>query len=75
VKDLYYLFKDAIGGRYKLHPVNLGIIGGGLLHFIMPADLIPDFIPIKGLIDDIAILTTIINALRGELLKYRAWKI
>jgi len=74
VKDLYALFKDAIGGRYKLHPVNLGIIGGGLVYFILPADLIPDFLPLIGFIDDIAVLTTIINALQGELTKYRDWR-
>ena len=74
VKDLYNLFRDAIGGQYKLHPVNLGIIGGGLLYFIIPMDLIPDFIPLAGFIDDIAILTMITNALQGELAKYRNWK-
>jgi curved DNA-binding protein CbpA len=74
VKDLYSLFKDGIQGRYKLHPVNLGIIGGGLLYFIIPTDLIPDFIPFIGLIDDIAVLTTIISSLQGELVKYRNWK-
>jgi DnaJ-class molecular chaperone len=74
VKDLYSLFKDGIKGRYKLHPVNLGIIGGGLLYFIIPSDLIPDFIPFLGFIDDIAVLTMIINSLQGELIKYRNWK-
>jgi uncharacterized membrane protein YkvA (DUF1232 family) len=74
VKDLYHLTKDAIKGDYKLHPVNLGIIAGGLLYFIIPADLVPDFIPIVGLVDDIAILTTIINSMQGELRKYRNWK-
>ncbi len=74
VKDLYSLFKDGIRGRYKMHPVNLGIIGGGLLYFIIPSDLIPDFIPFVGLIDDIAVLTTIINSLQEELAKYRKWK-
>jgi uncharacterized membrane protein YkvA (DUF1232 family) len=74
VRDLYSLFKDAIRGRYKVHPINLGIIGGGLLYFIIPSDLIPDFIPFVGLIDDIAVLTTIINSLQGELIKYRKWK-
>ncbi|MFC1837937.1 DnaJ domain-containing protein [Thermodesulfobacteriota bacterium] len=74
VKDLYHLTKDSIRGDYKLHPVNLGIIAGGLLYFIIPADLIPDFIPIVGLVDDIAILTTIINSMQGELIKYRNWK-
>ncbi len=74
VKELYYLFKDAVNGRYKLHPVNLGIIGGGLLYFILPIDLIPDFIPLVGFVDDIAVLTTILNSMGEELMKYRSWK-
>jgi len=74
VKGLYNLSKDAIKGNYKLHPVNMGIIAGGLLYFIIPADLIPDFIPLVGLVDDIAVLTTIIKSMQGELQKYRTWK-
>jgi len=74
VKDLYNLSKDSIKGNYKLHPVNMGIIAGGLDYFIIPTDLIPDFIPIVGLLDDIALLTTIINSMQGELMKYRNWK-
>jgi curved DNA-binding protein CbpA len=74
VQELYSLFNDAVKSRYKLHPMNLGIIGGGLVYFIIPTDLIPDFIPFIGFIDDMTILTTIINALREELAKYRSWK-
>jgi len=74
VRDLYSLFSDGVKGRYKLHPVTMGIIGGGLLYFIIPADLIPDVIPFFGLLDDVAVLTTIINSLQGELLAYRNWK-
>jgi len=54
--------------------VTLGIIGGGLLYFIIPMDLIPDIIPFIGLLDDVAVLTTIINSLQGELIEYRTWK-
>jgi uncharacterized membrane protein YkvA (DUF1232 family) len=75
VKDLYNLSKDVIKGDYKTHPVNMGIIAGGLLYFIIPLDLIPDYIPFFGLVDDAALLTTIINSLQGELTKYRNWKI
>lgn len=74
VKDLYSMSRDAIKGDYKLHPVNIGVIAGGLLYFIIPTDLIPDFIPFVGLVDDIALLTTIIKSLQGELQKYRKWK-
>ena len=74
VRDLYSLFKDAVQGRYKLHPMSIGMIGGGLLYLIIPADFIPDFIPFLGFLDDVAVLTVIIKALQGELLAYRHWK-
>jgi curved DNA-binding protein CbpA len=74
VKDLYSLFKDAVKGNYKLHPSYIGMIGGGLLYFIIPTDFIPDIIPIIGFLDDIAVLTMIGNSLQSELNEYRNWK-
>jgi curved DNA-binding protein CbpA len=74
VRELYALFKDSVKGNYKLHPANVALIGGGLLYFILPADLIPDFIPIVGYLDDLAVLTTIMNSLKGEINGYRLWK-
>jgi len=74
VQQLYALFKDAVKGNYKLHPANVAMIGGGLLYFILPADLIPDFIPVVGYLDDLAVLTTIMNSLKGEINQYRDWK-
>ncbi len=53
----------------------MAMIGGGLLYFILPADLIPDFIPVIGYLDDLAILTTIMNSLQKEISDYRIWKI
>jgi uncharacterized membrane protein YkvA (DUF1232 family) len=74
LKDLYSLFVDSVKGRYKLHPAITGIIGGGLLYFIVPLDLIPDYLPIVGLLDDFAVLSAIINSLQGELTEYRSSK-
>lgn len=74
VAELYALFKDAVKGEYKLHSANIAMIGGGLLYFILPADLIPDFIPLVGYLDDLAVLTTIMNSLNGEIGAYRNWK-
>ena len=74
VRELYALFKDSVKGDYKLHTANIAMIGGGLLYFILPADLIPDFIPLVGYLDDLAVLTTIMNSLKGELNAYRSWK-
>ena len=74
VRVLYALFKDAVKGNYKLHPSSVAMIGGGLLYFILPADLIPDFIPVIGYLDDLAVLTTIMNSLKKEINEYRSWK-
>jgi curved DNA-binding protein CbpA len=74
VRELYALFKDSVKGDYKLHTANVAMIGGGLLYFILPADLIPDFIPLVGYLDDLAVLTTIMNSLKGEINVYRSWK-
>jgi len=74
VRVLYALFKDTVNGKYKLPPTSVAMIGGGLLYFILPADLIPDFIPVIGYLDDLAILTTIMNSLKNEINAYRIWK-
>ena len=74
VRVLYSLFKDAVNGKYKLHPTHVAMIGGGLLYFILPADFIPDFIPVIGYLDDMAVLTTIMNSLSKEIGEYRIWK-
>ena len=74
VRELYALFKDSIKGNYKLHPANVAMIGGGLLYFLLPVDLIPDFIPLVGYLDDLAVLTTIMNSLKGEINEYHTWK-
>ena len=74
LKNLYGLFIDSVKGKYKLHPAVIGIIGAGLLYFIIPLDLIPDYIPIVGLLDDYAVLSAIINSLQKELAEYSDWK-
>ncbi len=74
LKNLYSLFVDSIQGKYNLHPAAIGIIGAGLLYFIIPLDLIPEYIPVVGLLDDYAVLSAIINSLQGELAEYSSWK-
>ena len=74
VRELYALFKDTVNGNFKLPTTSVAMIGGGLLYFILPADLIPDFIPVIGYLDDLAVLTTIMNSLKKEIAEYRIWK-
>ncbi len=74
VRTLYALFKDAVRGDFSLHPANVALIGGGLLYFLLPVDLVPDFIPLAGYLDDLAVLTTIAGSLKMEIDRHRTWK-
>jgi len=74
MKTLYSMYVDGLKRKYKLHPATLGMIAGGLFYFINPFDFIPDFIPIIGLLDDLAVITAISHAIQDELTAYRLWK-
>jgi curved DNA-binding protein CbpA len=74
VRALYSLFRDAVRGNYRLPPTSVALIGGGLLYFLMPMDLVPDFIPVAGYLDDLAVLATVAGSLKVELDRHRAWK-
>ncbi len=53
-------FDPATPGRVK------AILLGALAYFIMPADLIPDFIAGLGFTDDLTVLTTAFGIVRGH---------
>lgn len=39
-----------------------------------PVDLVPDFIPGVGLLDDVAVLALLLHALAQDLAAFRAWE-
>ncbi|MFK7732314.1 MAG: YkvA family protein [Pseudomonadales bacterium] len=62
-------------GEYKdLSSKSLMLIIAALLYFIMPADLIPDFLIGLGYIDDVALLAWTVRSISGELNKFAEWR-
>ena len=47
---------------------------GGLLYFLNPLDLIPDFIAGIGLLDDAAVMAAVVGALQQEIERFEAWE-
>lgn len=43
------------------------MIIGSLLYFLMPLDLIPDFIPVTGFADDISIIFLVFNSINEDI--------
>ncbi|QCK14144.1 YkvA family protein [Mangrovivirga cuniculi] len=60
---------------YKKIPTKslIGILAG-VVYFVMPIDFIPDFIPLIGFADDIALLAWIFSNFKNDIDEYRAWE-
>lgn len=73
---LLSLAKDYFNGSYKdISKNSVLAIVAGMLYFLSPVDLIPDFILGFGLIDDVFILGLVIKQVALDIQKYQKWKI
>ncbi len=61
------LVQAAVAGEYKgLSGKRLALIIGALIYFASPVDIIPDFIPIAGLVEDVIVVVLALRVvLRG----------
>ena len=69
------LIKDYYQGNYRDIPyktISAGVVG--LLYTLNPIDIIPDFIPFIGHIDDALVLTFCLKLVEKDLQKYQTWK-
>jgi uncharacterized membrane protein YkvA (DUF1232 family) len=69
------LVKNYASGEYR--DVSRGSIisvVAALVYFVSPLDFIPDFIPMLGFADDLALLTFVISKLGDELEKFQLWE-
>lgn len=75
VPTMFKLLNSYLKGEYTDIPRRqLIIIVSAISYLISPIDLIPDFIPVVGLLDDMAIVTVCIKATQDELGKYLVWR-
>lgn len=74
-KDWYENFKLLYGmithPDYSLNPATWAIIAGALAYVICPVDVIPDFIPVLGWLDDAFVLSTVMASLSVEIDNFR----
>ncbi len=72
---LFNLLRDYANGNYREVPFNVvAAIGGALLYVLSPIDLIPDFIPVIGYLDDAAVIAFCLNLIERDLISYKLWK-
>jgi uncharacterized membrane protein YkvA (DUF1232 family) len=72
---LVRLLKAWKNGNYRgLSVRTLASVAGALLYVVSPVDVIPDFIPGIGLIDDAAVLALLLHSLAQDLAAFRIWE-
>ncbi len=74
IVTLAKLLKFYATGEYRdLEIKNVIILITTLIYFLSPIDLIPDFIPLLGFADDIALVTFVSNSVSVEIEKFELW--
>lgn len=75
-KVMFGMLQDYRKGIYKDVPwFTIAAIAFAMLYVLNPFDLVPDFIPGIGYVDDFAVLTFSIRFIQTDLHKYLDWKL
>ena len=69
-KLLYMMLRDAVSGKFNAPWVTIATLTATLLYLISPIDVIPDFIPGLGLIDDALVIALCVSIVRIDLRRY-----
>ena len=73
-KLLWSLLKDYWSGEYNKAPWKLiAAIGFAVAYLVSPIDVIPDFIPVLGFVDDATVFALTIAAFQSEINDYKLW--
>ncbi len=69
------MIKQSINGTYQDLPwKSLLAITAGLIYFVTPVDVIPDFIPISGLLDDVSVMWWIFQSFSRDIEAFEEWE-
>lgn len=69
------MVKAHLNKKYEgLSNRSLGLLALGLFYFALPTDLVPDFIPFVGYVDDITVLLAIFKSLQSDIEKFLDWE-
>ena len=75
LQTLFRLIRSSASGEYTGLPTSTVVAAVAVTaYFMSPIDLIPDFIPVLGLLDDVALVAWFSTTIKEELDKFLEWE-
>ena len=72
---LIRMIRSYANGSYKVIPwKSIVVLVAAVVYFVMPLDLIPDFIPVAGFVDDLGVLVWVFNSFQDEIQDFLEWE-
>lgn len=69
------LVRSYITGEYRDIQASTILAGLAVLLYVLnPIDLVPDFIPVLGFLDDLSLISWFVGKFQGEIARYRNWE-
>jgi uncharacterized membrane protein YkvA (DUF1232 family) len=64
-----------IRGQYRTVPwETVVLVIAAVIYFVSPFDVVPDFIPVAGLVDDSTIVALVMKSVKQDVEKFREWE-
>lgn len=74
ISVLVRMVKAHFAGAHKISGGTLGLIILGLVYFISPIDIIPDFLGFFGFADDLSVILAIFARVKDEVEEFLDWE-
>lgn len=75
IKILVRMMRAYAQGSYKEIPWRtMLVLLAAIIYFLMPLDLIPDFIPVSGFIDDFTVVMLVSGAFQQDIQEFLDWE-
>ena len=75
LKMVFRLLQAYFNKQYTSIPWgSIVLVVGAVIYFVSPIDLMPDWFPLAGFVDDAALLTFVLAQIRNDLKKFAQWE-
>ena len=72
---LIRLVTSWVAGTYTKIPIQSIVMAvAAIIYFVNPLDVIPDFLLLWGLIDDVVVISFVMRSIKSDLDTFRAWE-